>query len=142
MVAAELSSPRDLHTFELVHNGTVVPLETQASTEGGIHRLRLRKRLTIRRSSWLAVRGFGRIKTALKDHTGIEQRTLAHTAAVRVIVGEEPIRSADTANSLIDRLLTQQEYYRTKAKYEKAEHRTRYLQLFDRAIAELQKQLK
>lgn len=58
-------------------------------------------------------------------------------AAVRVLVGDEPITSASDAQFLIDRLTNQIEYYRTKAKYKKPEDREQALGLFHSAIEKL-----
>jgi hypothetical protein len=63
---------------------------------------------------------------------------VAHTAAVRVIVGGKPIHSSKSATQLVDRLKKQREYYRTKARYREAADRLRMQELFEKAIAELE----
>jgi hypothetical protein len=62
---------------------------------------------------------------------------VAHTAPVRVLVGDRPIRSAKDATELIAILRMQREYYRINGRYEKGGHRLRVLKLFDEAIGAL-----
>ena len=62
---------------------------------------------------------------------------MAHTAAVRVLVGGEPMRSAEDAAKLIAHLRKQKEFYRDNGTYARQQHRERALKLFDEAIAGL-----
>ncbi|MDA2928373.1 CehA/McbA family metallohydrolase [Acidobacteria bacterium AH-259-O06] len=140
LLEAELASPRHLQALEIVHNGTVVTAPIRKTNDGPIHRWRIRQRLRITESSWLAARGVGAAKRALEEHTTFKRNAIAHTAAIRVLVGDQPIRSSQDAKILLRQLRDQQEYYRTQAKYEQTEHRTRFLQLFDSAIAEIKRQ--
>ncbi len=136
-IRAELSSPRRPQAFEIVHNGVALKGDIEKSTEGGVHRWRIRHRLALTRSGWLAARGLGAHKEALERETGIQQDAAAHTAAVCVIVGGQPIHSPADAAALVGRLEAQQTYYREKGKFETEEDRTHMLALFDRAAAQL-----
>jgi hypothetical protein len=134
---AELAGPRPLQTLELVRSGEVIASKVHRQKDGKIHRWRIQERFSIEKSSWLAARGTGVAKRELEKQTGIRQNTVAHTAAVRVLVGDGPIASPDDVEFLAEHLSAQREYYRTKANFERDEHRKRVLGLFDTAIAEL-----
>jgi hypothetical protein len=129
-IEAELSSPRDLRFLELVSNGRVVALsELQAS--GGDpdikHRV-IRRRRRVNQSTWFAARGVGARIEAL------HQDAVAHTAAVKVIVGDQPVRSAADAKRFIEHISEQKEFYRRKAKYSNDAQRQSALAIFDKAI--------
>jgi len=66
---------------------------------------------------------------------------MAHTAAVRVLVADEPIKSARDADFLIQHLHAQMELYQAQAKYQEPEHRDRALGLFQSAIKALERQV-
>ena len=142
-IEAELASPVGLDAFELIHMGRPVPVDVVKSNTDGVSRLRIRKTLNIRRSCWLAVRGKGvTIKTMKASIQGkaswINSDAIAHTGAIRVIVGKRPIRAAQDSAHLTSLLRTQREYYRTKGVYTQAEHRLQVVDLFEKAIAELE----
>ena len=141
LLEAELSSPRALKKFEVLHNARPLEAEILRAKDGRVNRWRIRRRVRIDRSGWLAAWGGGILKEALKRDAQIVQNTVAHTAAVRVLVGDEPITSAADARFLIDRLTNQIEYYRTRAKYEKPEDQERALGLFESAIEKLSGQV-
>jgi len=109
--------------------------------DGPIHRWRIAKRVRITRSSWLAARGEGVAKRALKQHTRIAQNTIAHTGPVRVLLADQPIKSAQDATFLIRHLRSQIELYGSKAKYKEPQDRDRAIGLFQSAIKELERQL-
>ena len=134
-IDAELSSPRAMQAFEVIHNGVPLAADVEKSTEGGVHRWRIRHRLAVMRSGWLAARGVGAHKEALERETGIEKDAVAHTGAVRVLVGDAPIQSAEDAAVLLERLAMQRAYYREKGKFATDEDREHLLRLFDRAAA-------
>jgi hypothetical protein len=139
-VAAELASPLPLKSLELVENGLVVGAEIDRAQADGIHRWRIRRRVLVERSCWLAARGEGDRKRALEAATGIQQNTVAHTAPITVLVGDQPITSPKDADYLLAHLAAQQEYYRTEGRFERPEHRARLLELFDLAIERLMAQ--
>ena len=134
---AVLSSPRSLETLEIVQMGRVQPFTVERENRDGIQRLQIRQRLRITESCWLAARGSGGPKLALIQNTDHEQNTFAHTGAIKVLVGEEPIQSAADMELLIEQLEHQREYYRTEATYAEARHRLRFVELFDEAIERL-----
>ena len=138
-VSAVLSSPHRLETLELVVNGEPVETCIERQLDGRVHRLRLRRPVKITESCWLAARGFGVPKEALAENTGIQQKTFAHTAAVKVLVGDAPIFRAEDARFLIDHLVSQKKFYDDQAKYENDADRRHAQELFDRAITALQR---
>jgi len=90
----------------------------------------------------LAVRGEGlsidSIRTAMRQkESWFKSDAVAHSATIRVIVGDQPIRSDEDANHLTVILQRQQEYYATSGRYARGEQRLRVLDLFEQAITEL-----
>jgi len=145
-IEAKLSSPRELVSFELIRNGRPVSCDAMHSRTEGIHRLRIRRKLNVSESCWLAVRGEGRTipamaKSVRKGRTGIKAEEVAHSGVVRVFVDDEPIRSADDARALIETLRQRQAYYQNNGRYKRAEDRLRMLDLFERAVAELRRRI-
>ena len=139
-IRVQLASPRPPESLELIRDGEPVPMEIEKRLDSRVHRWLARGRLRIDESCWLAARGQGVAKLALERGTGIRQSTMAHTAAVRVLVGEAPIRSHDDAEFLIDGLKRQFDFYSMKGRYREPEHKDRMLQLIREAIAKLEPQ--
>ena len=142
-IVADLASPVGLKSLELVQSDRVVAVDVKASKLGSVHRRRFRKRLKIRESCWLAVRGGGVPILALqksikRKNDWTQTEAVAHSAAIRVIVGGKPIRSQPDARALVDMLGKQREYYRLKGRYQKAADRARVLSDFEKAVAELE----
>lgn len=142
-IEAELASPIGLSTFELIRMGRPVPVEVEKSNTDGVSRWRIRKTLPVRRSCWLAVRGQGVAIEAMKESiqrqaSWINSEAIAHSGVIRVIVGRRPIRSAQDSERLAAILRAQREYYRTNGIYAQAAHRLRVVDLFEKAIAELE----
>ena len=96
--------------------------------------------MRITRSSWLAACGEGVAKNALKRHARIGQNTFAHTGAVRVLVADQPIKSAEDAAFLIRHLRSQIDLYRSRARYKEPQDKDRAMGLFRSAIEELEGQ--
>ncbi len=140
-IEAELTSPRPLESFTVLHNGTALPSSVGKSRDGPIHRWAVRHRLKVNRSGWLAAVGHGVPKDALREATGIKQKTMAHTAAIQVLVGDAPIRSADDANWLTEHLEKQVELYRQQGRFESDADRDRSLGLFEEAGKRLSSQV-
>ncbi len=136
-VSAELTSPRPLEIMEVVKMGQPLEFEVKKSHDKNIFRLSVNENLVITKSCWLAARGLGGPKTAVEKGLNIKQNEIAHTGIVQVIVGDTPIRSKPDVAKLHKHLAEQREYYRTQGNYEKAEHRLRFVNLFDQAIDQL-----
>ncbi len=140
---ATLRSPLPLRDFEAVQSGEILDTKVSKSRHGAVHKLRIRQQIKINRSCWLSVRGRGVPIESLKnsiqgDAPWIETDAVAHSGIIRIIVDNQPIRSAPDATALTQLLRTQQEYYRTKGRYTEAGNRLKMLELFERAIEELQ----
>lgn len=116
---------------ELVRDGQVVATSAVVRRVGDVHAIDLETNLRFERSAWLAARGVGNAETI---PGGAE---VAHTAAVRVIVGGEPIWSARAADSLLAEIESQREYYAENGRYASASRRQRMTQMFERASASL-----
>lgn len=144
-IKADLSTPIGLRKFEIVQNGDVIESTIVKKRDGPVHRWAVEQRVHVGESSWFAARGEGVPIRALEDSVErkaewIETDAVAHTAAIRVLVGDEPIRSKNDAQALIKTLRTQQEYYRRNGRYAKGDDRLRVLALFERAVRELERQ--
>jgi hypothetical protein len=140
-VFAVLESPRPLDALQIASLGQAIDAAVQRRVVDGIHRWEIKQRIKITQSAWLAARGTGVWKDELDRALGIRQREIAHTAAVQVLVGARPIRSQPDLKSIMEQLVQQQEYYRTTAQYERAEHRNRVLKLFEEALELVQKRV-
>ena len=130
-IRIRLRAPRELTRAELVADGRVVAMADQVRVEGGVHEINLETTRDFARSGWLAARGTG-------SNNSIPGGTeVAHTSAIRVIVGSQPIWSADAAEDLLAPLASQRSYYLENGRYASAEHRRQMARLFDRAIGDL-----
>ncbi len=143
-ITAGIASPVGLKHLEVVQNGKPLRLPIGRAFSEGVQQWTARGKLRITESCWLAARGRGVPIAAMeasieKTQPWIETDAVAHTGAVRVIVGGKPIRSAAETAYLVKLLKRQQEYYRTKGRYDRGEDRLRVLELFERGIAELEK---
>jgi hypothetical protein len=138
-INAELASPRPLNTLEVVSMGQPISIEVKRTHSNGVHRLNVKQTWAITHSCWLAARGTGGPKTAVEQGLGIKQNVMAHTGVVRVLVGNEPIRSKAAVEQLRKQLSLQQEYYRTQATYEEPEHRIQFVKLFEQALKKLER---
>ena len=130
-IVATLESPRPLSSLEVVRNGQVEALADAQAAGVPLDGLRIEKRVRVERSSWIAARGQG------ASIRVIGQNEVAHTAAVRVLIGDSPIGSADARQALAEQLEGQRADYQTIAKYDREEHRQEMVGLIDRAIAKL-----
>ena len=79
-----------LDRLELVILGDVVRQEPAR----GEDRVQLKATLTADRSQWLAIRAYGR-------HQEQQFTTIAHSAPVYVVVGDEPTWKADAVEQLV-----------------------------------------
>jgi hypothetical protein len=138
-LSASLASPRRLQTLELIQNGEVLIREEHASKHGAVHEIRASARIRVTQSSWFAARGAGSPKQALQ-RDGHRTNAFAHTAAIRVLVGDQRIAFPRSAAAITRLLRRQREFYRTQGRFEQAEHRARFVELYDRAISRLQSQ--
>lgn len=139
-ITAEAATPVGLSKLELVHQGRILPLVPEQSVARGIHRWSLRHRMQVSESAWFALRCEGVPIQALRT-AGLEplpyhrREAVAHTAAMRVLVGDQPIRAAADMAWLIKHLEEQRAFYHTNARYTDEAHRGEMMALFDRALA-------
>lgn len=135
LVEAELSAPDTLSSFEIIQNGKPVSVSMEKSTLEQLHSWKIRSRVRIDKSCWLAARGEGNYIPVY------ETNAVAHTAAIKVIVGDEPINSTRDAALLIDLIRARREYYLHEGRYKSEDDRHAAAALFDRAIEVLIPQL-
>lgn len=136
-IRAELSSPRLLKTLEVVQLGRTLELIPEKNRIDLIHRWTIETELTIGESCWVAARGLGGAKIAVERGLKIQQPEMAHTGVIQILVGERPIRDPEAVQALRRQLSQQKEYYRTRAIFEKQQHRSEFIELFDQAIGKL-----
>lgn len=134
-VRATLRSPRPPANLQILKDGRRVETEIEKSTSGPVHRWRIRAEIPVRRSTWLAARGNG--------HTvgGRYARSFAHTGAVRVQVGEDPISCEAEAPAMIAQLERRAAWYAENGHFETPAQRRDMQAVFDAAIRRLEEQL-
>ncbi|MBI1358039.1 MAG: hypothetical protein GC160_27210 [Acidobacteria bacterium] len=130
-VEAVLRSPRPLRSLEVVHSGAAAATEQTSHDEGPVHVLRIRRKLRIERSGWLAARGLGERIEALG------QDARAHTAAIPVFVGGAPIFDEAAAQALSAQLREQQAFYQQNARFSSEAARRTATDSFAEALARL-----
>lgn len=130
-VKLRMRSPRKLEKLELLLNGKVVESSSEARTEDPINLITIASTIRIGASAWIAGRGQGGSSTQPGGSS------VAHTAAIRIIVGGEPIWSAGDATTLISSLQSQRMFYARNGRYAKAKDRQSMLAVMDRAVSEL-----
>lgn len=140
-VTALLQSPRTPHSVEIVRDGQALSGRVRKAQEDGVHHWVLTQRLHVERSGWVAARGYGVRKQALRQHTGIRQREMAHTAAVRILVGDQPVFLEKSVRELSEELARLREIYRRQGTYARQQDLDHVLRLFDQAQESLEDQL-
>ncbi len=130
-VEAQLASPRPLEALELISNGQVRSRADRNDVVEGVNRIVVRERIRFEQSGWVAARGRGGPIEA------IGRQEVAHTGAVRVLVGDEPIWDEGTAAELRKRLREQQAFYADRGAYPTEQARRRMADLFDEALGKL-----
>jgi hypothetical protein len=134
-IRAELSSPRLLREFHLVHNGKDLGANITRTRDDPIHRWFVEHHLVFKESGWIAAWGRGEpIKTQNFD-------AMAHTNAVRVHVGDRPVRSKDDLAHFITLVTRQREYYLKQGRYRSEAERLHAVSVFDRALDQLRRRL-
>jgi hypothetical protein len=126
---AELSSPRALQEFKLVHNGENLETSIHKSQKDDIHRWTIERKIQFNTSGWIAAWGKGQ---AIKMQ-GFD--AMAHTNAIRVIVDKQPIRSEGDRVFVLNQLEERRTYYQNQGAYKNDAQRKHAVELFDEAIA-------
>ncbi|MDE0106080.1 MAG: CehA/McbA family metallohydrolase [Bryobacterales bacterium] len=130
-VTATMRSPRALGRLEIVKDGTVDTVADISRQRDGVWQIDLQAQVRFRRSGWIAVRGSG------ADGDLLGRSAVAHSSAIRVIVGGKPIWSEAVAASLTAELQGLRDYYRRNGKYRTERDRREVWETFDRAIGML-----
>ncbi len=134
-IKLRMRSPRKLGKLELLLNGRVVASSSENRTEGLINSIAVASTIQVEDSVWIAGRGQG-APSSLPGGSSV-----AHTAAIRVIVGDNPIQSEQEAATLISQLQSQRMFYARNGRYATAGDRESMLAVLDRAVAELSSRL-
>ena len=130
-VKLRMRSPRKLDKLELLLNGEVVASSSESRFNGSIHEIAVDSMVRFAESAWIAGRGRG-APSSLPGGSSV-----AHTAAIRVLVGGAPIWSDQDATTMITQLRGQRAFYERNGSYSKAADRESMLAVLDRAISEL-----
>ena len=137
-IHAELSSAQALSRFEIIHNGQALKIRpTRTCDAQGVSRWTIEHTAYISTSCWLAAQGMGVPKAQIRIHTGKRQSTLAHTAAIPIIVGNTPIRVAKDLAAVRKKLAEQRNAYAKKGRFPDDQARQYMLNLFDQALAKV-----
>jgi hypothetical protein len=130
-VRGQLHSPQLPRELTLVHNGRDEAVALRRNVSEAVYRWSFESRIHVERSGWFAVEGKGPVVPV----QGID--AMAHTGAVRVIVGGLPVRSAPDREHLSRELEANREHYRRHGVYRQEADRQRAVSLFDEAIENL-----
>lgn len=131
-VEALLTSPRaGLQALEIVLNGKVVELGSETLSDGPVESIVLKRKIRVDQGSWIAARGTGPMIDA------IGQSEVAHTAAVKILVGDQFAVSDDGVRLLLDRLRKQRDFYTQEGSYPNEAARRQMLEVFDDASERL-----
>ena len=150
-IEAELISLHPPKRLMLLFNGRVIESSQEVSRSGSAQIIRLRRRLRIEESGWLAAQGvaapaepidefLGRQPLVLEAE-GAEPGLLAHTGVVRVLVGDQPIGRSGELEALIRDLTDLRTYYELHARYSSPKERRQTLELFEQAMDRLRRRL-
>lgn len=132
-VSAWLRSPRGLRSIEVIRNGRTVSKSIEVRNEAGIQSITSDTSLRFENSGWIAARGEGEQGGVLGSSA------VAHTAAIRVLVGGAPIWSEPDGQALVDQIEGQKAFYAENGRYATQGDRYQVMALFDRAIDQLRK---
>ena len=113
--------------------------------------IRLRRRLRLEESGWLAAQGvaapaepidefMGRQPMVLEAE-GAEPGLLAHTGVIRVLVGEQSVGRSGELEALISDLADLKTYYEVHARYPSPKEQLQTLELFEQAMDRLRHRL-
>ena len=134
-IKLRMRSPRKLANLELLLNGEVVASSSESRFNGSIHEIAVDSTVPFAESAWIAGRGRG-ARSSLPGGSSV-----AHTAAIRVLVGDAPIWSDQDAETMIAQLRAQRAFYATNGSYSRLADRESMLAVLDRAISELASKL-
>jgi hypothetical protein len=133
-VRATLRSPQPLQGFQLIRGGRPVDTEIRRARDGAIDAWTIEQRIEFKESGWLAAAGNG-VRIAAQ---GFDAR--AHTSAVRVLVGERPIRSPEDLSHLREAITRLRDFYRAEGRYLTEADRAHMSDVFERALVRLGEQ--
>ena len=130
-IKARLRSPRGLGRLELIRDGHAVSESIEERREGSIRSIALETAFRFEKSGWIAARG------AEEPGGVLGGSAVAHTAAIRVLVGGKPIWSEADGQALVDQIAEQKMFYAENGRYARQDDRRQVLASFDRAIEEI-----
>ncbi len=150
-IEAELLSLHRPKRLMILFNGKIIESSQRISRSGSALSIRLRRRLRIEESGWLAAQGAAAPAEPIDEFTGrqpmvleaegAEPGLLAHTGVVRVLVGEQPIGRSGELEALIGDLADLKTYYEVQARYPSPKERLQTLDLFEEAMGRLRRRL-
>ena len=123
--------PFELRKFEIIRNGQTIAADIRRTKANEVHRWTIEQKIAFREGGWLAAAALGPRINALS----IDAR--AHTGAIRVLVGNRPVRVSADVDHLTAALARQREYYAKEARYASDTDRRLALDLLDRAAKRL-----
>jgi hypothetical protein len=124
----------DFQQLQLVHNGKVIK-EQRADKKDGAHRARLVHEVRIDTPGWFAVRIDATVRNEL------DQKLFAHTAPVYVDLDGKRVFEVESARALQKQLEEAKADIRAKGRFSGDEARDKILDIYERALNELVKQI-
>ena len=150
-IEAELISFHRPKRLMVLFNGKIIESSEEILRSGSAQLIRVRQRLRIEESGWLAAQGVAAPAEPIDEFIvrqpmvleakGAEPGLLAHTGVVRVLVGEQPIGRSGDLEALIRDLADLRTYYEVHARYSSPKERLQTLELFEQAMGRLRRRL-
>ena len=150
-IEAELISFHRPKRLMVLFNGKIIESSEEILRSGSAQLIRVRQRLRIEESGWLAAQGVAAPAEPIDEFIvrqpmvleakGAEPGLLAHTGVVRVLVGEQPIGRSSDLEALIHDLADLRTYYEVHARYSSPKERLQTLELFEQAMGRLRRRL-
>ncbi len=134
-VHAALHSPMLLRDLVIVQDGKDLDFKVRKRKINGINRWSIESNIEITESGWISAWGRG---TAIEAQ-GFD--AMAHAGVIRVIVGDQPIHSAEDAETLVQSFEERAAFYQTSGIYQSHEDREKAVGLFQQAIQKLRPQM-
>ena len=134
-VRAALHSPLIMRDLVVVQDGRDLDLNVRKRTINGINRWSVESVVEVTESGWISAWGRG----VEIEAQGFD--AMAHAGVVKVLVGDQPVQSADDAQHFISQFVALKNFYQESGIFVNEVDRMQFIQLFDRSIQRLQIQL-
>lgn len=134
-VRAAVHSPLRLRKLMIVKDGEDLAANVRKRKIDGVNRWSIETDIEITESGWISAWGQG----AAIEAQGFD--AMAHAGVIRVIVGDQPVHSAEDAEIMVRSFEALADFYQSSGVYQSNEDRERAVGLFQQAIRKLRPQI-